>query len=95
MREAASVLISGPLYLSALLIWPICVIAGRRKRDWRHVRRMFLRCLFVQLLLIALAVLPFKIVDHPYEWFFVMLFVNILFTVLGLRAITKDRQSDV
>jgi hypothetical protein len=94
MGEAISYLVGVPLYLSGLLVWPMCLIFGPKKHSWKRVRRAFLRCLFFQLALIVFALLPIKIVQHLYEWFFLMIVVNIVFTIMGIIALAKDLQPD-
>jgi hypothetical protein len=90
MKAALVNVLAVVLYGSAFVIWPICVLFFRRKSDWKRVRRLFFSCLATQLILAGFALLPFRILEHRYYWFFLMIVANLVFTVLGLIAFGKD-----
>jgi hypothetical protein len=78
-------------YCSGLLLWPI-------RRWWRRKRKVRGKALLIVFWCqissyTAVGVMGFfftRLVEHPYQWFIVLIFVNIIFTPIGLIAWARD-----
>lgn len=75
------------------MIWPFCILFLKKRSEWIWVRRLFFVCLFLQLGMCVMALLPVRILEHGYYWAVLMIIANVVLTVGGLFAFGKDLES--
>jgi len=91
LANIGAVLLGVPLYLSGLLVWPVCVFVWRRKkRRTRAVRWVFLGQLVCLLILVGFFVFSDGLLEHQYHWLILMIVLNILFTPFAVGAAFYD-----
>lgn len=95
MREVLIEIIGVLGYASGLLVWPVCLMAWRRKRRrTTALCWMFIAEIICQLVLIGFFVFSHGMLEHQYYWLMLMIMVNLGFTPLALAAALYDYGRD-
>jgi hypothetical protein len=84
-------LLGALLYVSGLLVWPICALLWRKQgRHARVLRWAFFGGLACQLVVAGFFVFSRGIFGHQYYWCIVSMMVNVLFTPPMIIAALYD-----
>ncbi len=79
------------LYLSGLLVWPVCCLLWRKhKGRTRALRWVFFCQLLGDLVLLGFFAFSHGILDHQYSWLMLMIMLNVVCTPLALVAAFYD-----
>jgi hypothetical protein len=91
MTNIGAILLGVPLYVSGLLVWPVCSLLWRRRKRRARVLRWVSFGQFVFLLvLVGFFVFSYGLLEHQYYWLVLMIMLNILFTPFAVVAALYD-----